>query len=319
MQISPTGASLKTESLASVVLGGLAFQSPDEGPGPKATENTAFILAESQIAALSGNEGEPQMILFNFKQSVRGLAPGAEISFRGLVLGKVKSVGVEYDRQREEFVLPVLGEVYPARLGQTVAEDGKQTAYTSQQLLQTMVDRGLVAQLRTVSILTGRGYIALDFFPKMVPSKVAKKAAVPSADVSTPGALVVLPTIPGSSDEIQAQISEIARKLSKVPFDQIGDDLQQSLHVFKQTLDRAGQLTAQLNNDVAPEISGAMKDVRRSLGAVERTLAEDAPLQQDLRQTLQELARAAASLRILTDYLERHPEAIVRGKREDKH
>jgi paraquat-inducible protein B len=182
-----------------------------------------------------------------------------------------------------------------------------------------MVDRGLVAQLRTASILTGQAYIALDFFPKMVPSKAAKKAAVLGADVSTPGALIALPTIPGSSDEIQAQISEITRKLSKVPFDQIGDDLQQSLHVFKQTLDRAGQLTAQLNNDIAPEIVGAMKEVRKSLSAVERTLAEDAPLQQDLRQTLQELGRAAASLRVLTDYLERHPEAIVRGKREDKH
>jgi paraquat-inducible protein B len=318
MQISPAGASVKTESLASVVLGGLAFQSPNEGAGPKATENTGFTLAGSQIEALSGNEGEPQMILFNFKQSVRGLAPGAEISFRGLVLGKVKSVGLEYDRQREEFVLPVLGEVYPARLGRTVAENGSQPAFTAQQLLQSMVDRGLVAQLRTASILTGQGYIALDFFPKMVPSKVAKKAVGRDADVSAPNALIVLPTIPGSSDEIQAQISEITRKLSKVPFDQIGNDLQQSLDVFKQTLDRAGQLTAQLNNDVAPEIAGAMKDVRKSLGAVERTLAEDAPLQQDLRQTLQEFARAAASLRVLTDYLERHPEAIIRGKPEDR-
>ena len=132
------------------------------------------------------------------------------------------------------------------------------------------------------------------------------------------GTVIELPTIPGNSDEIQAHIAEITLKLSKVPFDQIGDDLRQSLRVFQQTLDRAGQLTAQLNNDVAPEIAGAMKDVRKSLTAVERTLAEDAPLQHDLRHTLQELARAAASLRVLTDYLERHPEAILRGKREDR-
>ena len=138
-------------------------------------------------------------------------------------------------------------------------------------------------------------------------------------DASAPGTLIELPTIPGGSDEIQAQIAEITRKLSKVPFDQIGDDLRQSLRMLQHTLDSAGQLATQLNNDVAPEIAGAMKDARKSLGAVERTLAEDAPLQQDLRQALQELARAAASLRVLTDYLERHPEAIIRGKREDKH
>jgi paraquat-inducible protein B len=72
-----------------------------------------------------------------------------------------------------------------------------------------------------------------------------------------------------------------------------------------------------LNSDVAPEITAAMKDVSRTLNAAERTLSEDAPLQQDLRQTLQELSRAAVSLRILTDYFERHPESIIRGKRGD--
>jgi paraquat-inducible protein B len=102
-----------------------------------------------------------------------------------------------------------------------------------------------------------------------------------------------------------------------VPFDQIAIELQQSLKSFKGTLDSAGQLAEKLNNDVAPEIAVAMKDVRKTLTAAERTLAEDAPLQQDLRQTLQELTRAAASLRILTDYLERHPEAVLRGKRKD--
>ena len=248
------------------------------------------------------------------------MAPGAEISFRGLVLGKVKSVGIEYDRKRKEFVMPVLGEIYPARLGQTVEEDGNQFADvdTSQHQLRWMVDRGLAGQLRMGNLLTGQVYIALEFLPKGVPLKVAKKAGPPVVDERPHGTVIELPTIPGSSDEIQAHIAEITLKLSKVPFDQIGDDLRQSLHVFQQTLDRAGQLTAQLNNDVAPEIAGAMKDVRKSLTAVERTLAEDAPLQHDLRATLQELARAAASLRVLTDYLERHPEAILRGKREDR-
>jgi paraquat-inducible protein B len=319
MQIGPVGASLKTESLASIVLGGLSFQSPPEGPGPAAEENTAFTLARNQAEALGGNEAEPRTILVNFKQSVRGLAPGAEISFRGLVLGKVKSIGIEYDRQQQEFVLPVLGEVYPARLGGTAAEEGKQLTYTPQQLLQLMVDRGLVAQLRTANFLTGQAYVALDFFPKALPSRPAKKEAVPGMDVGEPGSVLLLPTIPGGSDEIQGQISEIARKLSKVPFDQIGDDLRQSLRMLQHTLDSAGQLATKLNTEVAPEMTATIKDARKSLGTVERTLAEDAPLQQDFRQALQELTRAAASLRVLTDYLERHPEAIIRGKQEDTH
>jgi len=100
-----------------------------------------------------------------------------------------------------------------------------------------------------------------------------------------------------------------------VPFDQIGQDLHESLRELKQTLESTGRLAEKLNDNVAPEMMAAMKDVRKTVNAVEHTLSADAPLQQDLRETLQEMARAAASLRILTDYFERHPESIIRGKR----
>lgn len=135
-----------------------------------------------------------------------------------------------------------------------------------------------------------------------------------SAD-GTSSSFLHLPTIPSSTDQLQMQVSEIALKLSKVPFDEIGRDLQQSLEVLKQTLESTGQLAEKLNDDVAPEMMAAMKDVRSTVNAVEHTLSVDAPLQADLREMLQELARAAASLRILTDYFERHPESVIRGKR----
>lgn len=316
MQINANGFTLNTQSLATVVLGGLSFQSPEENPGPSAKENTAFVLAASQAEALKEEDGEAEIILLNFKQSVRGLTPGAEVSFRGLVLGHVKSIGIEYDPKTREFSMPVLMEVYPARLGRKFIEDRKQSKYTPQQRLQFMINRGLGAQLRTGNFLTGQVYIALDFFPKVVPVK--KETSRNIAAMEAPGALLQLPTITSSADEIQTQVSEIASKLSKVPFDQIGNDLQESLKVLKQTLNSTGQLAEKLNNDVAPEITLAMKDLHKTLNAAERTLSADAPLQQDLRQTLQELTRAAASLRILTDYFQRHPESLIRGKREDK-
>lgn len=318
MQINASGFTLNTQSLASVVLGGLSFQSPDDEPGPPAKESTIFILAESQIEALKEEDGPAEIILLNFKQSIRGLAPGAEVSFRGLILGRVKSIGIDYDRKQQEFSIPVLVEVYPARLGKNFAEHRSQSKYTPQQRLQFMIDRGLVAQLRTGNFLTGQAYIALDFFTKSASVGSIKKEAfqkMAGKDISP--AVLQLPTISGSADEIQTKISEIALKLSKVPFDRIGDELHQSLKMLKQTLDSTGQLAEKLNSDVAPEITAAMKDVSRTLNAAERTLSEDAPLQQDLRQTLQELARAAVSLRILTDYFERHPESIIRGKRGD--
>ena len=103
-----------------------------------------------------------------------------------------------------------------------------------------------------------------------------------------------------------------------MPYDELVGDARQTLATLNRTLDGAEQLTQSLNNDVAPEIVAAMQDVRKTLTGAQQMLAEEAPLQQDLRRTLQELSRAAASLRVLTDYLERHPEAILRGKQEDQ-
>ena len=111
------------------------------------------------------------MILLNFKQSLRGLKPGAEVSFRGLVLGQVKSIGIEYDPKQQEFSMPVLVQIYPERLGRRFAEYRKQSKYTAQQRLQFMINRGLAAQLRTSNLLTGQLYIAFDFFPKAIPAK----------------------------------------------------------------------------------------------------------------------------------------------------
>ncbi|MEO7559059.1 MAG: MlaD family protein, partial [Nitrosospira sp.] len=271
---------------------------------------------ESQSEALKEQDGEAAIVLLNFKQSVRGLAPGAEVSFRGLTLGHVKSVGIEYDPKQQEFSMPVLVEVYPERLGRKFVEFQRQSKYTPQQRLQFMISRGLGAQLRTGNLFTGQVYIAFDFFPKIFPANKDASGNAAGADASR--TLLQLPTIPSSADALQTQVSEITLKLSKVPFDQIGNELQHSLKELKQTLNSTGRLAEKLNNDVAPEMAVAMKDVSKTLSAVERTLSEDAPLQQDLRQMLQELSRAAASLRILTDYFELHPEAVIRGKQKDK-
>lgn len=73
-----------------------------------------------------------------------------------------------------------------------------------------------------------------------------------------------------------------------------------------------------VDQEVTPEVKQAIVGLRGSLAAVERTIAADAPLQQDLRETLREVSRAAASLRVLTEYLEQHPEALIRGKPEEK-
>ncbi|MCR8960526.1 MlaD family protein [Variovorax sp. CCNWLW225] len=306
-QLSASGFTLRTQSLATILLGGIAFKAPDDAMGPLAKENTAFTLAEDETTAMKEPDGPPQTLLMYFNQSLRGLTPGAPVDFRGVVIGEVKSIGVEFDRAEREFRMPVLVQVYPDRLRRRAGESGVESRATQQERLRFLAEKGLRAQLRNGNLLTGQVYVALDFFPKAPPAKI---------DVTKNP--IELPTMANSLDEIQSQVQEIASKLNKVPYEQIAADLRTTLTTLNKTLTSTEQAVTRINNDVTPELAAAMKDVRKTVNNAERTLADDSPLQQDMRQTLRELTRAAGSVRVLTDYLERHPESLLRGKPDDK-
>lgn len=306
-QLSASGFTLRTQSLATILLGGIAFKAPDDAMGPLAKENTAFTLAEDETTAMKEPDGPPQTLLMYFNQSLRGLTPGAPVDFRGVVIGEVKSIGVEFDRAEREFRMPVLVQVYPDRLRRRAGETGVESRATQQERLRFLAEKGLRAQLRNGNLLTGSVYVALDFFPKAPPAKI---------DVTKNP--IELPTMANSLDEIQSQVQEIASKLNKVPYEQIAADLRTTLTTLNKTLTSTEQAVTRINTDVTPELAAAMKDVRKTVNNAERTLADDSPLQQDMRQTLRELTRAAGSVRVLTDYLERHPESLLRGKPDDK-
>lgn len=306
MELNASGFKLHTQALSTVVLGGIAFRDREEDRNnPPAKEGAQFQLLDDESTAMKEPDGVPQTALLYFDQSLRGLQPGATVDFRGVVLGEVKSIGVEYDKSRGEFRMPVMVQIFPDRLGRRFSDETGEQRRSNANLLRALVKRGLRAQLRNGNLLTGQLYVAIDFFPKAKPVQIDPDK-VP----------LELPTIPGSLDELQAQLSEIAGKLSKVPFDEIGRDLQGTLKTLNKTLSTAEQTAARINNDIAPEMAAAMKDARKTLNAAERTLSDDAPLQQDIRQTMQELSKAAASIRILTDYLQQHPESLIRGKQE---
>ncbi|MET3916380.1 paraquat-inducible protein B [Variovorax sp. OAS795] len=306
-QLSASGFTLRTQSLATILLGGIAFKAPDDAMGPLAKENTAFTLAEDETSAMKEPDGPPQTLLMYFNQSLRGLSPGAPVDFRGVVIGEVKSIGVEFDRAEREFRMPVLVTVYPDRLRRRAGETGEESRATQQERLRFLTEKGLRAQLRNGNLLTGSVYVALDFFPKAPPAKINLE--------KNP---IELPTVANSLDEIQSQVQEIASKLNKVPYEQIAADLRTTLAALNKTLASTEQAVTRINTDVTPELTAAMKDVRKTVNSAERTLADDSPLQQDMRQTLRELTRAAGSVRVLTDYLERHPESLLRGKPDDK-
>jgi paraquat-inducible protein B len=303
LRLDSSGFKLNTQSLATVIVGGLAFQSPPgQAVGVQAPNNMTFRLSADETDAMREPDGTTVRVVMYFNQSLRGLSVGAQVDFRGIVLGQVTNIGIEYDPKTSNFTMPVTMNLYPDRLRRRTQDTPPPEAGTdeSHSMLEALVRHGLRGQLRTGNLLTGQLYIALDMFPKAAPATV---------DVARDP--IELPTIPNTLDELQLQIADIAKKLDKVPFDQIGTNLNASLQ-------RADKLFERLDDEVLPQARDTLAAAKQTFGSAQATLQQDSPLQSDVHQALQELTRTLQSLNALSDYLERHPESLVRGKSGDK-
>lgn len=307
LTLNASGLTVNAQTLASVLAGGIAFERlPGAITLPPSPAGTRFYLFNDRKAALAPPDGPALTIRMVYDQSVRGLAVGAPIDFLGIELGTVTSMRLQYDPVRKRYPMEVTADIFLLRLG-AVRHAMLNTAATGPEadtlFLERLVDNGLRAQLRAGNLLTGQQYVALDFIAK-----------APRATLAINGGVPLVPTVPGTLSELQSQIAEIVAKVSKVPFDEIGRDLQATLGQARDTI---RQLT--------PEAQQALAEVQRTLTAVQESFARldrnvldaSAPVQRNADQTMIELQRAAQSLRVLGDYLQRHPEAILRGKPPD--
>ncbi|KVW77795.1 intermembrane transport protein PqiB, partial [Burkholderia cepacia] len=302
LRLDSSGLKLNTQSLATVILGGIAFQTPpNQGSGATAPNNTTFRLGSDEGDAMRDPDGQPLQVVMNFNQSVRGLTVGAPVDFRGFVLGEVTNIGIDFDPKTKNFLMPVTMNVYPERLGdhfrETIESKGEPAR---REIVERLVQHGLRGRLRTGNLLTSQLYVALDFFPK-----------APVVKIDTSRQPLELPTVPNTLDELQLQVADIAKKLDKVPFDQIGANLNSALS-------NADKLFKQLDTQVAPEARDTLSAAKQTFSTAEATLQQDSPLQSDVRGALKELTRTLQSLNALADYLERHPESLLKGKPGDK-
>nr|WP_315248423.1 MlaD family protein [uncultured Duganella sp.] len=302
VRLDSSGFKVNTQSLAAVLVGGISFESVSgQKPAAVAPGGTQFALAADQASAMREPDGVAVTTVLYFDQSLRGLSAGAAVDFRGIVLGEVRSVGVEFDPVKRSFRMPVTVDMYPARLGRAFAKSVQDDQERNGALvLERLVSRGLRGQLRTGNLLTGQLYVALDFFPNAKQVKIDATAEV-----------VELPTVPNSLDELQTQLSSIARKLDKVPFEEIGKNL-------RDTLKSAEVLMKRLDAQVVPELKDTLAAARKTFSEADQLLQKDSPVQSDLREALRQVTETMESLNALADYLERHPESLIRGKPEKK-
>jgi paraquat-inducible protein B len=324
VSLNANGLDVRTESLVALLAGGVAFDTPAYlGPSEPAAANTAYNLSSDRAAAMKRPESISMPFVLYFKEPLRGLSVGAPVTFFGLQVGEVTDVGLRLDPVTLEATARVDIDFFPERFierlpsaQQPAAELVEHSPEKTHTLLQRLIDqRGLRAQLRSGNLLTGQLYVAFDYFPGAAKAKVDWSWEAP-----------VLPVTASTLPDIENKLTSILAKLDRLPIEAIGQDLRQDLKSLDQTLKDARRVLNRVDAEIVPALKTSLEEARRTLAATERVMQNvDATLvgpnaagQQELREALQEVARAARSLRALTDYLERHPEALIRGKTEQK-
>jgi paraquat-inducible protein B len=283
--LTASGFNVQTQSMLSILIGGIAFETPATGAALQpADADTVFTLFHDRTRAFEPPPRQPETFVLVFKQSVRGLAPGAPVDFHGIRIGEVLEINAQVDVKTAEFAVPVMVSIDAQKLGvQVLDAPSSPEAFEAarRKMIDTFVSHGFRAQLHTGNLLTGALFVSIDLFPNAPPATVDWSQTPPQ-----------LPTIPGELQAVEANIVNIVKKLDKLPLDDIGEEAKKAL----------------------VDLRGTLASATRTLDSADKTVAPNSVLGNNLNDTLGEVSRAARAIRVLANYLEQHPESLLRGK-----
>jgi len=334
-----SGVKMDTQSLVSIMLGGVAFDLPSNvKAGEQAEEGKEFSLYDSRDDSKQVVYNEQQPFLLYFDQSVRGLSPGAPVEIKGIKVGEVVSIELLYDQGLVNFRVPVLVKIEPERLNAVITEEGvrltgkkmdaeieeaKGGEKASKDLthMKIMIEKGLRAELKTGNLITGQLYIDFDFYPDADPVELTEEDGT-----------LVFPTIPMPLKRIVQRVDNILEKVEEVPFDQIGKDVGVVVKNVEAMVEELNGLLKELSlvsvnvkketlpkfNDSLDELKKTLKGADATLEGMNATLGPDSTLSYTSRKVMDELSMTIRSLRSLLDYLERDPQALILGKEGEK-
>lgn len=303
------GFKLSTPSFQAMLSGGAAFAVPKGGIAGGPIQNGAvFNLYADEDAARKSIFTPDHRCLVFFDQSVRGLAPGAPVEFRGIPLGRVVEISFTHSPVGDSRV-PVLIEIDSSTLGSAVediADPGN--------VLAESVRRGLRATLSTGSLITGALFVELDFAPKAAPAELTRL-----------GDFDVIPTESSGLARLQDKVNAILTKLETLPleetltkFGNAADEITITVKDLRDTLDEAEGTLAEARKllasdktqNLTAELDATLKQVRSSV----ESLGPNGAVQGDLGRTLDELRSALRSFKVLSDSIEEKPNSLLFGR-----
>jgi paraquat-inducible protein B len=279
--LDASGVQVQVESLVSLLIGGIAFETPLEGAGEVAAAGSVFELYPSQEATEREVYTQKVHWLLYFDQSVRGLSPGAPVEFRGIQIGEVRDLKLEFDPEKGRFRVPVVVTIEPERMGSLVGADRD----SRREALDRLVRQGLRAQVQSGNLLTGQLLVQLDMHADAAPAEIVWTERYPE-----------FPTIPTPLEEITSSVTRLAKRLEKLPLEQIGSSVELTLDTARAALEQADRTLASAGALVGP----------------------DSPVNVELRRALVELTDAARSVGLAAEQIESEPDSLIFGRTEKK-
>ena len=310
VQVGAAGFHVEIASLQALLSGGVAFDTPPQvGNTVQAAAETVFPLFHNYEEAQASGFTTTQAFVTYFQSSVRGLVKGASVEFYGIQVGTVTGVTLQPDTATEGIRVRVDLEIQPERvlgLNGVAAEDPIT-------ITRRLVARGMKAQLQTASYITGQQVLSLNIPPGAAPGELVQD-----------GKDMVIPSQGGGLDNILAAVSDMAGKLDRLPLDQIGQNLNGTLRSASGALASVQELARNANAGLTPlfrrvpEITAALQDAAakasRTFGSLDSSYGSNSQFQRELERAMTQVGDTARSIRILADFLDRHPEALVRGR-----
>jgi len=333
IELGGDGMKVDMASLASLVAGGVAFETSDSLVNNQlAFPGKSFTLYDDRKESIKRPISITVPYVLHFEDSVRGLSVGAAVEFRGIRIGTVADISMQHDMVNGQIHIPVLVQLEPERLlastdqQQIVVGDYKLHV---QRLMDKLIANGMRGRLQTGNLLTGQLIVGFDMIPN-----------TPAATIDYQGDYPALPTVPGALTSLTQSLTSIMEKLEDLPLAKMAHHLEQTLAgvdalvnstELKQTIgDLAAtmhstrQLMTSLDAKASPLLSSLkqlsedtgkmVKQADKTLQGLEGMVAEEGVIGTQLTRMLQEISTAARSIGSLTEYLERHPEALLQGK-----
>ncbi len=296
LSMNANGVDLETESLVSVLMGGLAFENfIAHGRGRPVHQNHQFKLFKNRKMA---KEQQYNRVLFFWvytDDSVRGLSEGAPVEFKGVKIGEVLHYSLVGDANTAEFRIPILIKIEPERFEvigrKDVTDNGRIPMF------EKLVQKGLRAQLQTGNLLTGEQFIDLNIYPDAPPAEIRHEYNI-----------YVIPSVPTTMASLKTDFQTVVKRVSAIPFEEIGTHLNNSMAQFDtQTLPTINQSFEKFETLIA-ETNALMAGIRKNY------VDSNADINKKMLKLLDEMTRTTRSVKNLTDYLERHPESLLKGK-----